>query len=202
MGQYYMPLLIGKDKKILRFYSHHYNNGLKLMEHSWVGNNFVNAVLGYIKDNPMRVAWVGDYSDSVENATFGNGFITGRRSFLHYYRKAWSDKSKAPLVDGAELFPLKTNHAAFFLVNTTKSCYIDLQHYVEQNSVFYGNDTEPWCVNPLPLLTCIGNGQGGGDYFEKLGAEDVGAWAFDEIYITEEMPTGMSEETFAFQERW
>ena len=39
MGQYYMPLLIGSDKKILRFYSHHYDNGLKLMEHSWVGNN-------------------------------------------------------------------------------------------------------------------------------------------------------------------
>ena len=150
----------------------------------------------------MRVAWVGDYSDSVDIATLGNGFITGKRSFLHYYCKAWSDKSKAPLVDGAELFPLRTNHAAFFLVNNTKNCYIDLQHYVEQNSVFYGNDTEPWCVNPLPLLTYIGNGQGGGDYFETLGAGDIGTWAFDEIYITEEKPTGMSEETFAFQERW
>lgn len=72
MGQYYMPLLIGSDKKILRFYSHNYNNGLKLMEHSWVGNNFVNAVLGYIKDNPMRVAWVGDYSDSVENLSLAH----------------------------------------------------------------------------------------------------------------------------------
>ena len=172
------------------------------MEHSWVGNNFVNAVLSHIKDNPMRVAWVGDYSDSVDITTFGNGFITGKRSFLHYYRKAWGDKSKAPLVDGAELFPLRTNHAAFFLVNNTKNCYIDLQHYVEQNSVFYGNDTEPWCVNPLPLLTCIGNGQGGGDYFETLGAGDVGTWAFDEIYITEEKPAGMAEATFAFQERW
>lgn len=202
MGQYYMPLLIGKDKKILRFYSHYYNNGLKLMEHSWVGNNFVNAVLSHIEDNPMRVAWVGDYSDSVDIATLGNGFISGRRSFLHYYRKAWSDKSKAPLVDGSELFPLRTNHAAFFLVNITKNCYIDLQHYVEQNSVFYGNDTEPWCVNPLPLLTCIGNGQGGGDYYETLGSENIGTWAFDEIYITEEQPAGMPEATFAFQERW
>ena len=57
MGQYYMPLLIGKDKKILRFYSHHYNNGLKLMEHSWVGNNFVNAVLGYIKGNTAQMTF-------------------------------------------------------------------------------------------------------------------------------------------------
>ena len=119
-----MPLLIGSDKKILRFYSHNYNNGLKLMEHSWVGNNFVNAVLSHIKDNPMRVAWVGDYSDSVDITTFGNGFITGKRSFLHYYCKAWSDKSKAPLVDGAELFQLRINHAAFFLVNNTKNSAI------------------------------------------------------------------------------
>ena len=202
MGQYYMPLLIGKDKAISRFYSHHYDNGLKLMEHSWIGNRFVNAVLGQIVDKPMRVAWVGDYSDSVEKADFGDGFVKGKRSFMYYYRKAWSEKNNAPLVDGAEPFPLSTDHASFFLVNATKNSYIDMQHYVDANSVFYGDDTAPWCVNPLPLLTCIGNGQGGGDYFEKLGAEDVGTWAFDEIYITETQPKNMTEATFAFQERW
>lgn len=202
MGQYYMPLLIGKDKKILRFNSHHYDNGLKLMEHSWIGNRFVNAVLGHIVDNPMRVAWVGDYSESVDQTEFGNGFIKSNRSFMYYYRKAWGEKTSAPLVDGAEPFPLQTDNAGYFLVNHTKGCYIDLQNYVEQNGIFYGDDKEPWCVNPLPLLTCIGNGQGGGDYFEELGAGDVGTWAFDEISITEMRPEDMTEVSYAFQERW
>ena len=50
MGQYYKPTIL-KDRKVKNksdivvwFYSHNYDNGLKLMEHSYKGNNFVNAV--------------------------------------------------------------------------------------------------------------------------------------------------------------
>ena len=45
MGQYYMPTLISEDGTVRTLYSHAYDNGLKLMEHSYIGNNFVNAVL-------------------------------------------------------------------------------------------------------------------------------------------------------------
>lgn len=44
MGQYYMPTLISQDGTIHSLYSHFYGNGLKLMEHSYIGNDFVNAV--------------------------------------------------------------------------------------------------------------------------------------------------------------
>ena len=51
MGQYYHALIL-KDKvydtnneQVLAWlYSHNYSNGLKLMEHSWIGNNFVETL--------------------------------------------------------------------------------------------------------------------------------------------------------------
>ncbi len=60
MGQYYMPTLIAEDGSIRTLYSHAYDNGLKLMEHSYIGNDFVNAASTLIWQNPCRVAWIGD----------------------------------------------------------------------------------------------------------------------------------------------
>ena len=43
MGQYYKPV---NTKTMKWLYSHSYDgNGLKLTEHSWVGNTFVGAVM-------------------------------------------------------------------------------------------------------------------------------------------------------------
>ena len=64
MGQYYRPTLINENGKISFLVCYNYNNGAKLMEHSYVGNEFVNAVLSCIWKNPMKLAWIGDYSDS------------------------------------------------------------------------------------------------------------------------------------------
>jgi len=41
MGQYYKPISIEKKQYVC---SHAYGNGLKLMEHSWIGNDFVGVV--------------------------------------------------------------------------------------------------------------------------------------------------------------
>ena len=62
MGQYYRTLLVFEDGLEECVNANQYDNGVKLMEHSWVGNNFVNAVLGAIENNPARVAWIGDYA--------------------------------------------------------------------------------------------------------------------------------------------
>lgn len=46
------------------FNSWDYDNGLKLMEHSWVRNSLVCAVLCKIKEyGKARVVWAGDYAD-------------------------------------------------------------------------------------------------------------------------------------------
>ena len=65
MGQYYKPCILGGNKKTVKawMYSHEYDNGLKLMEHSYIGNSFVSAFESLIKNKPQRVVWAGDYAD-------------------------------------------------------------------------------------------------------------------------------------------
>lgn len=71
MGQYYRPLLFKADAKncnndtlLASFNSWDYDNGLKLMEHSWVRNSLVCAVLCKIKQyGKVRIVWAGDYAD-------------------------------------------------------------------------------------------------------------------------------------------
>ena len=64
MGQYYYPIIMGKRYGVKGWlYSWDYENGLKLTEHSYMGNYFVNAVLTKINHQPMRIAWIGDYAD-------------------------------------------------------------------------------------------------------------------------------------------
>ena len=49
-------------------------------------------------------------------------------------------------------------------------------------------DEEPWVLNPIAILTAVGNGRGGGDYFGS-DMEQVGRWAGDAIFISEINPT-------------
>lgn len=65
MGQYYTPIILDEDGKIEYYLSSHdFNNGLKLMEHSWLGNEFVAAVESLLaQEAPRRVVWAGDYAD-------------------------------------------------------------------------------------------------------------------------------------------
>lgn len=42
-------------------------------------------------------------------------------------------------------------------------------------------------LHPLPLLTAIGNGQGGGDYY-GINQSVVGKWFWDELSISTSAP--------------
>lgn len=64
MGQYYTPVFMDNQGEICTLYAHDFDNGLKLMEHSYIGNDFVNAALILLLNKPSSVAWIGDYSDN------------------------------------------------------------------------------------------------------------------------------------------
>jgi hypothetical protein len=72
MGQYYLAIILGEksDKEYIRTYvnPHMYGNGSKLMEHSYVGNNFVKVVENLMCPGGMfykcRLVWAGDYADN------------------------------------------------------------------------------------------------------------------------------------------
>ena len=72
MGQYYKPCVLKKNYKNVKqpvisgLYSYEFGNGLKLMEHSWVGNNFVRAAMQLIaKYKGYPFVWCGDYAERI-----------------------------------------------------------------------------------------------------------------------------------------
>lgn len=161
----------------------HNFSGLKLMEHSWVENSFVNGVIEAICDNPSRVAWVGDYAD--EKSDFNERYTE------QVYEAVWrTEDCELPFDE------VPTTHTDGYILNFDKGVYIDLGKYVEMAGFTPTWDSRTWTIHPLPILTSIGNGRGGGDY-SGTNMNMVGAWAMDMIAFTEEQPSILDEVDYA-----
>lgn len=165
---------MAKNKKtVSRFlYSWSYSEGLKLTEHSWIGNNFVRAFESLIYKNPQIVVWAGDYADH----------CTGRKS--NVYQRC---------LDKLEVQPQTTltEEDCRFVVNHTKKEFVDTSK-VKQITADWAQEYD-YRIHPLPLLTCEGNGQGGGDYLGDAGEELVGTWARDLISVEPDAPKDYKE---------
>lgn len=156
-------------------------SGLKLMEHSWIENDFVNGVLETIWDNPSRVAWVGDYAD--EQADFNERYTKT------VYEAVWGEEKDEEL----PFDEVPNIHKDGYILNLDKGLYIDLGRYVQAAGFTPSWDEgNTWVIHPLPILTCIGNGRGGGDY-HGTNMDMVGAWAMDRITFTKEWPVAYRE---------
>ena len=156
MGQYYNSVLKDKNGVITMFY----NYGLKLMEHSYFNNPYVCAVCEILTEEPHHVAWVGDYADDDSDMTHER---------LHNNNKAHQ------LDDETGFSPLR-----MVLVNHTKKKVLWLCDYYNKAlyKAFEKGEKDVWVIHPLPLLTCKGNGRGGGDY-RGINQKCVGIWAED-----------------------
>ena len=173
MGQYYYPVSIEKKEHV---YSHNYENGLKLMEHSWVGNNFVKVVERLISKGGRwfgdRIVWAGDYADN----EVVNGVETADN--LH---NICDVRIQPAEVKGRNLRFLKN---------------LDTNEYVDLNRVPVTDVSQDWKwqIHPLPLLTCEGNGRGGGDY--RGDSDLVGKWARNRVVMQKSRPRSATELIF------
>lgn len=168
MGQYYKPVILADNKKTVKsfMYSHRYGNGLKLMEHSYIGNDFVGTFETQLIANPQRVCWAGDYADECK----------GRKSNLF-------DRCKEKLEVQPPL-SIPNEEELRFVVNHSKKEFVDKMKVKKIPN--WGAK-----IHPLPLLTCEGNGRGGGDF---RGENDyVGSWARDVISVETTAPEGFTE---------
>ena len=166
-------------------------SGLKLMEHSWLENDFVNGVLESIWDNPCNVAWVGDY------ATDTNDFDEYYTEKV--YKTVWGDRQderERPFDEVPKI------HRDGYILNLDKGVYIDLRRYASVAGFKPKWSKGIWTIHPLPILTCVGNGRGGGDYWGTC-IDMVGSWAMDTLVFVEEHPSAFREidyETIMFAE--
>ena len=141
-----------------------YINGMKLTEHSYIGNNFMKIVENLIGPSGMfhksRIVWAGDYADAEPNSHSNlNGMCRTNTPFVY----------NEPVV------------CYTYIVNHTKKVY------VKKNNEMYIVASEKLVFHPLALLTAEGNGRGGGDY-NGPNKEMVGTWARDVISMENEAP--------------
>jgi hypothetical protein len=172
MGQYYKGVILKDNKKTIEasVESWDFNCGSKLMEHSWIENPFVKSFETLIHNKPKRVVWSGDYADECK------GLKT------NVYTRANDVKKVKPEYQLSILDSL-------FIINHTKKQYVSK---LELPSV------DGWRIHPLPLLTCEGNGRGGGDFRKE--SDLVGSWARDVISVSDVEPTNYKKIIFDLKE--
>ena len=171
MGQYYNPIILDALGKIVVWMqAHMYHNGLKLMEHSYLDNSFVSTFeFGLSPEGPYhksRVVWAGDYADNEPDKD------------TNLYKQCSEYKLIKPSVKETTRFR--------FVVNHTKKQFVD-------KAKIPASDDE-LVIHPLPLLTCEGNGRGGGDF--RGDTPLIGAWARDVISVEEVAPADFEEIVF------
>lgn len=199
MGQYYKCHLVTEKGKV-RVYTPGVKledgtegsfEGYKLMEHSWWKNDFVSAIANILTTTKAYVSWCGDYAEEYETVRLGFHYHTVWPKYDEDDKK--QVKNKYPKKAPAD-FTLKGK----YLVNHSKKEYLDLDKYYAK----FEADGGDWCVHPLPLLTVIGNGRGGGDYHECYPCfQHTGIWAGNLLSIDEAIPEGYTEFETYFTEK-
>jgi hypothetical protein len=179
MGQYYIAIILADEPKKEPNKEYFEEEtikavmcpcGCKLMEHSYIGNSSVSRFEFSISPqgsfHKSRVVWAGDYADNELNMDINLYHMSCNKNFMICSNN----------IDDTTKFRYIVNHTNM--------------QFVDKNKI---QGAQP--IHPLPLLTCEGNGRGGGDFF----ADDrglVGAWARDVISVEEEIPDGYVEIIF------
>lgn len=201
MGQYYHPCILADkseeaqtEKVIGWMYSHEYDNGLKLMEHSWLRNNFVNTFEKLLaprgKYAKKRIVWAGDYADGEKELAYQDE--DGRQNQVNLYDLCEDDNKLNPDTVKKSAYRYIFNHTTKQFVDKTKVPVSD--YWTDENGKKW-----PFTIHPLPLLTCEGNGRGGGD-FRGNERGQVGVWARHSISVGNRVPKGYTEFTFDLTE--
>ena len=180
MGQYYLVVNTDKEQYLC---AHDYNEGLKLMEHSYINDDMMNIVEKLLSKqgnwHKDCIVWAGDYADKNQLTVKYRDPVTGRHDKINLHTRAEYEYER--------LDDLPTEiHVFQYLLNHTKKQYVDLNRIISINE----NDTD-WVIHPLPLLTCEGNGRGGGDFYGKN--EYIGVWRNDSISMENEIPEDFDE---------
>jgi hypothetical protein len=184
MGQYYMAIILGEkptnenEQEIIRAFMEVFFSagGMKLMEHSYIDNPFVNTFEYQLTKNGMfyksRVVWGGDYADNE----------TGLEHNLHHLTNDFSDKNLTTKLRNEDI---KSTKDYPYIINHSKKQFVDKQKCSS--------------IHPLPLLTAEGNGRGGGDY-RGTKTDLVGTWARDVLSVEKEKPNDYEELICNFEE--
>ena len=215
MGQYYKAIVLKKEwketQKPIRaaLSPYDFDNGAKLMEHSYVRNNYVSAFMHLVHEldkdrSGLPCVWCGDYADtfSTEGLPLFEKINTDTQKIeivggFNAYNEAheWITKDDDKSDEYKEVLNLIEDynmHNYRYIINHTKKQYVKVPAY----------EKDKWIIHPLPILLAYGNGLGLGDYNDEIctnpdeqdwdkrkyvkkhNAKFVGTWAYDTISVT------------------
>jgi len=135
MGQYFKPIILGEKPKDgehetvkVWMYSHSYDNGLKLMEHSYQGNNFVSTFEKELTRRgnhyKSRVVWAGDYAEEEPGLKI---IEEGKEHDANLYSLCNDENEIKPKVAKTDDYP--------FIVNHTKKQFVDKNSHEWHNGL-------------------------------------------------------------------
>jgi len=155
MGQYYKVVNLDKKEVV-------YPSGSKLLEHGYLRNGDVGAVMALLKKEWKgdRIAWIGDYYKSGSNPKVDCAYKSELKEIQH---------KKKVVKEG-------------FLINHDKNLCIDLSKV----TAYEDKIDKGWELSPLAMLTACGNGGGGGDLHDEnilVTSGVVGSWAGDKLSV-------------------
>lgn len=201
MGQYYKTIIKPEheDKTGLKAVC---TLGYKLLEHNYFDNRHTDMVTQLLHNRRCQVAEMGDYADyyllnpECQTETFkkkSNERKLDLAVMYHLYR--FDDnidytESSDQMNYNVDYKP-QWDYNKLWFVNHDKKIGINLGKSREKNRL--SKDLSIYTPN---LLCAVGNGLGGGDYYDELpNFEDVGAWAGDIVEIIDFLPVGYTEDT-------
>ena len=133
-----------------------------------------------------RVIWCGDYADEPDDFDFPKCSA----AYVPSYGEVWGDK-----VQNSTSTDFKLDDK--FLINYDTKEFVNLNEYKRAST-----DKHGWCIHPLPLLTAVGNGRGGGDFHEgNIGFEHVGIRAWHLLSISDDAPKDFTKLNLVFVEK-
>jgi len=186
MGEYFRATLKKKDDdKCVVLSSWAYDNGSKIMEHSYIGNHYVMAIDSLLFNNPQHLAWVGDYTDSDDLQNYSDD---QKAVLTTMWRQAWPENDpddfgqNGPEIEDDEDSPFSLTDMYLYIINHSKKELIILSRYYKNMCQKHNNVSYFMPIHPLPLLTALGHGKGGGCYY-GINEDKIGMWAGDIIEI-------------------
>ena len=165
------------------------STGLKLMEHSWVGNSFVGFIEELLTPNKTfhktRLVWAGDYADAEAFDTLSKETVADLLKDCHTLEELEARGVELYSIASAStprLLP-RMDTLQYKILPAAQTRYIvnhDKKEFVDKNKC--KASSFGWKIHPLPLLTCEGNNRGGGD-FRGNEKDLVGRWSRDTISV-------------------
>lgn len=136
----------------------------RLLEHTYRGCPPVEFIYKKLFQNPMRVAWVGEYADAFK---WEDGRETPNPSELH--KLTWEEETE--YVDD---IPSQAYNKGFLLNHDTHE-YIDLNGIEHDYAI-------------VPLITACGDSNYTGENYKM-----VGLWCMNTLSIEKEVPKGYNK---------